>query len=248
VTAAYNILARLNELPAEDQRLALGAWRNSHKPDQALAAANDPPRQSRQLPPKVGQRACPSTSLGRAFEGYPRGAQVPEATSVLSQTLEPSVEAGRHLVLVVEDEPDDYILLRRAFRHVGLTAGLCWVRTTREALELLAKVGSDVASVHIISDIQLPREDGFAFLSRIKAGACARPVKFAFLTGRCDDASRERACACGADGYFIKPLAFADLVVVAAALFGLFTDPLLGARPAVSPVLPLAPPSLRAAL
>jgi CheY-like chemotaxis protein len=131
--------------------------------------------------------------------------------------------SGRGLLLVVEDEPDDFVLLERAAIQAGVNARTQWARSVPEALHALAKVGPDINCICVVSDIRLPGEDGFEFLRKVRLGRFNRPVRFAFLTGHSDQPVKERAHACGADAFFVKPLRFAELVQVACALQQLLT-------------------------
>jgi two-component system copper resistance phosphate regulon response regulator CusR len=61
----------------------------------------------------------------------------------------------------------------------------------------------------VVSDVKLPRVDGFTILRRLRKEADT-PVLF--LTARDDIADRVKGLELGADDYLIKPFSFAELV------------------------------------
>jgi len=101
--------------------------------------------------------------------------------------------------LIVEDNPDNMKLIRtvlavRGHRVVGLPGG-------DGLLEAHQAERPDL----ILLDIQLPGEDGFQLLERLRAGGGALPPVVA-LTAHAMAGDRERALAAGFDGYLTKPI------------------------------------------
>jgi CheY-like chemotaxis protein len=127
-------------------------------------------------------------------------------------------DQGEHLLLVVEDELDDFILLREAFRRAGVKARVLRAETGAEALETLANLNHRMKRVCVVSDIRMPGLDGFALLEQLKSRPAPAPLRFAFLTSRCDQPTEQRAYANGADAFFVKPVSFSALIEVAAKL------------------------------
>ncbi|MEO8115478.1 MAG: response regulator [Phenylobacterium sp.] len=68
-------------------------------------------------------------------------------------------------------------------------------------LEVLAGESPDV----IITDINMPRMDGFGFIEGVRADARLRGVPILVLTTEGDPAKKERARAAGATGWIVKP-------------------------------------------
>ncbi len=101
-------------------------------------------------------------------------------------------------LLVVEDNPDSMKLCRavlgaRGHRVVGLPGG-----------DGLLEVVAAEQPALILLDIQLPGEDGFQLLARLRAAGDRRPV--VALTAHAMAGDRERALAAGFDGYLTKPI------------------------------------------
>jgi diguanylate cyclase (GGDEF)-like protein len=60
----------------------------------------------------------------------------------------------------------------------------------------------------VISDVQMPRLDGYSMICRIRAADVTRiaSVPIIVMTGADDDITRERAYACGANDFITKPI------------------------------------------
>lgn len=68
-------------------------------------------------------------------------------------------------------------------------------------------VGDQTVQV-IISDVQMPRLDGYSMICRIRAADLSRiaGIPIIVMTGADDDITRERAFACGANDFITKPI------------------------------------------
>ena len=112
---------------------------------------------------------------------------------------------NKHSLLVVEDEQTLRRLLEyRLQKHYD-------VRTApngEEALKYVAERAPDL----IISDIMMPRVDGFALQSALQANRDTRVIPFIFLTAKADDESRERGLRTGVDDYITKPFDIEQLM------------------------------------
>ncbi len=70
-----------------------------------------------------------------------------------------------------------------------------------DALKLVAERAPDL----IVSDIMMPRMDGFALLSILRKDDRTRTIPFIFLTAKSDDPSRLKGLGEGVDDYITKP-------------------------------------------
>ena len=64
----------------------------------------------------------------------------------------------------------------------------------------------------IICDIEMPRLDGFGFLSRVKAEPLHKNIPVIMLTSRSGDKHKKLALNLGAREYFSKPLKDRELL------------------------------------
>ena len=70
-----------------------------------------------------------------------------------------------------------------------------------DGLEVLAAEGADV----VITDINMPRLDGFGVIEGVRADPRHRAIPVLVLTTESDAAKKERARAAGATGWIVKP-------------------------------------------
>ena len=102
-------------------------------------------------------------------------------------------------ILIVEDNPDSMKLFRmvlaaRQHNVAALTGGERLIETVRAEHPDL-----------ILLDIQLPGEDGFQLLARLRGSGEALPPVVA-LTAHAMAGDREKTAAAGFDGYLTKPI------------------------------------------
>ena len=103
------------------------------------------------------------------------------------------------IVLVVEDEPEIIILVRRSLRMRNLEV---WQAVSgAQALGILEEKKPDL----ILLDIMMPDMDGFEVCRHIKAMPKCATIPIVFLTVRDQQEDMQRAKECGAAGYLTKP-------------------------------------------
>lgn len=110
----------------------------------------------------------------RSFVGQVESFLPPKGSALRARGAQPA--RGRRRILVVDDVPQDTERLK-----AGLEAGgheIALAPDAAHAAELLARENFDL----IISDIHLPEQDGFSFLSSVKANAAQREIPFLFLS------------------------------------------------------------------
>jgi len=57
----------------------------------------------------------------------------------------------------------------------------------------------------VLLDIEMPRMDGYEFLSTVRAQAAFARLPIVMLTSRGGDKHRDKAMSLGASGYVVKP-------------------------------------------
>ncbi len=117
-----------------------------------------------------------------------------------------STEATR--VLLVEDDPDDVVLVRAALREA--TASTFDLIVAADASDATTHLRSDQFDVVLI-DLSLPDAAGLESLSRI--GPLARDTPIVVLTGLDDEGVALHAVQQGAQDYLVKGQATPDLMV-----------------------------------
>lgn len=113
---------------------------------------------------------------------------------------------------------DDSIAVRRLLRQVLLDAGYQVVscRDGQEALEELQQAQGNFDLV--ISDIEMPRLDGYGLLQQIRTHSHWHHLPVLMLTSRASDRHRQKALSLGATAYFAKPFQAIELLTTIAAL------------------------------
>jgi CheY-like chemotaxis protein len=134
-------------------------------------------------------------------------------------------------LLLVEDNPSDEKLTRRAFAKSGVSFEVFVVRDGAEALEHLfgAERDSETASrltpSLLLLDLKLPRVDGFEVLRRVRADERTRLMPVVVLTASAEEQDVLRAYELGANAYLRKPVDFLEFAeaarVIGAFWFGL---------------------------
>jgi two-component system chemotaxis sensor kinase CheA len=105
---------------------------------------------------------------------------------------------ARHRVLVV----DDALTVRELQRSILERAGY-EVRTASDGLEALARLAEWPVDL-VLTDVEMPRMDGFALTEAIRAHQGLRNTAVLVLTSRAGDDDRRRGLDAGADGYIVK--------------------------------------------
>jgi signal transduction histidine kinase len=114
-------------------------------------------------------------------------------------------------ILVVEDDP----AMLDALRDILDLAGYA-VLSARNGVEALAVLEKNLPDL-IVSDIQMPRMDGYQLYGQVRAHPDWVRVPFIFLTAKGQKADVRRGKMLGADDYITKPFDEADLLVAVQA-------------------------------
>ena len=105
---------------------------------------------------------------------------------------------AEHSILIVEDDRTVRELLKhRLGKHYD-------VATATNGQEALNHVEATVPDL-IISDIMMPKMDGFALQSALQSDKNTRVIPFIFLTARADEPARKQGERAGVDDYITKP-------------------------------------------
>lgn len=130
------------------------------------------------------------------------------------------------LFLLVEDNDDHVILIRRAFAKSKVVNPLQVVRTGEDAIAYLQGTGRfsnraefPLPSV-ILLDLKLTGIDGFEVLRWIRQQPGLRAMRVVVLTSSSEIRDVNLAYQLGANSFLVKPVDFEDFVRVTQALQG----------------------------
>lgn len=99
---------------------------------------------------------------------------------------------------------DDSINIRR-FLALTLERAGFRVEQAKDGLDALDKLQRGITVQAVICDIEMPRLDGFGFLTKFKANPAFEAIPVTMLTSRTGDKHRQLAFSLGAAAYFSKP-------------------------------------------
>ncbi len=139
-----------------------------------------------------------SRSAGAAGPASPAASQAPAAAP---------------LVLVV----DDSLSVRRVTQRLLVREGYL-VTLAKDGLDALERLAEEVPEV-VLSDIEMPRMDGFDLVRNLRADARWRALPVIMITSRIAQKHRDHAAELGVDHYLGKPYSEEDLL----ALIGRYT-------------------------
>jgi CheY-like chemotaxis protein len=118
-------------------------------------------------------------------------------------------------ILLVEDNPDDEVLTRRALKQNDIDSEVVVAHDGAEALDYLfgtgAYAGRDTSVMPqlVLLDLKLPKIDGLEVLRRIRADERTRLLPVVILTSSKEQQDLLDGYGCGANSYIRKPVDFA---------------------------------------
>lgn len=119
-------------------------------------------------------------------------------------------------ILLIEDNPMDVDLTKRAFRRRRLVNPIEVARDGEEALEWFARWAAGTPlPVVILLDLKLPKVDGLEVLHQLKSHAVYRAIPVVVLTSSAEDQDVREAYKLGANSYIVKPVNFDKFMDVA---------------------------------
>ncbi len=125
------------------------------------------------------------------------------------------MELHGKIVLVVDDEPDNVLVLQCALEVLyGTTVYVA--RDGLDAMELLKSLRPDL----VLADLSMPNMDGFQLRQALETRQDLKDTQIVAVTAHAMLSDRDRVQAAGFDGYLSKPIRVEHLEGdIAAGLF-----------------------------
>jgi CheY-like chemotaxis protein len=126
-----------------------------------------------------------------------------------------------NVLLHVEDDPNDVLLLQRAFRKANAPLTIQAVTDGDKAVAYLAGVDEYAdrekfpLPAVVLLDLKMPRKSGLEVLQWIRSNAALRRAIVIIFTSSKHDEDVNKAYEIGANSYLVKPVGFDMLVDVA---------------------------------
>jgi two-component system response regulator len=131
------------------------------------------------------------------------------------------------LILLIEDNPDDEDLTRRALAKCGINNRVVVCRDGADALNYIFGRGNyegrnpaEFPAITLL-DLKLPKVDGLTVLQRIRADERTRQMPVAILTSSNLEEDLIRGYELGANSYVRKPVKF-ELFIEAIRRLGVY--------------------------
>lgn len=121
-------------------------------------------------------------------------------------------------LLLAEDDEDDYVLIKEAFRELGLTNDIYRVKNGEELIDFLLRKGVYQGAkplprpLIVLLDLNMPKKDGREALKEIKDYPELRSIPVIILTTSKYDDDIVKTYALGVNSYIKKPVGFDQFV------------------------------------
>ncbi len=118
------------------------------------------------------------------------------------------------MILLIEDNPSDVDLTKRALAMSRITNELVVAEDGQEALDYLFATGDhagrDITHLPalILLDLKLPKIDGLEVLRRIRANTRTKRLPVVILTSSKEEQDVAASYDCGSNSYIRKPVDF----------------------------------------
>jgi CheY-like chemotaxis protein len=131
---------------------------------------------------------------------------------------------SHHTILLVEDDENDVLLMKRAFQKANILNPIQVVGDGESALSYLgnqqmyADRNKYPMPVLILLDLKLPRKSGLEVLAWVKGQESLKRVPVVVLTSSKESVDVGRAYDLGVNSYLVKPVEFDDLLYMVTTL------------------------------
>ena len=128
----------------------------------------------------------------------------------------------KKIILLVEDNPNDELLTRRAFEKNGIADALCVARDGVEALDFLGGTGSHAGRdarllpALILLDLKLPKLSGLEVLKKLRANPLTHAIPVIILSSSDEYDDIFHSHRLGANSYLRKPVHFKEFMEIVA--------------------------------
>ncbi|MDB5240116.1 MAG: response regulator [Spirosoma sp.] len=114
-------------------------------------------------------------------------------------------------VVIIEDDDDDQYLFQQAFRKLNYVNEIIFFGNGQDALDYL--VTTSVLPFLILSDINMPKLDGFALREKLHTDAALqiKCIPYLFFSTAVSQQAVINAYSLSVQGFFVKPHTLNDL-------------------------------------
>lgn len=124
-------------------------------------------------------------------------------------------------ILMVDDNPTDILLMRRALLRTGVVREVCTAADGQAATDLL-RSELELSPSHrpdlIVLDLNMPRKDGFLVLKELKEDISLQKIPVVVYSSSTYPEDIRRSYALHANSYIPKPISYEELEAIATAI------------------------------
>ena len=127
------------------------------------------------------------------------------------------MNASQQVILLVEDDPNDALLIQRAMRKANLVNRVVHLDDGEKAINYLGGTGAyadrsqNPLPVLMLLDLKLPRRSGHEVLSWVRVQPDLKRLPVVILTSSSERSDIAKAYDLGANSYLVKPVTFDGL-------------------------------------
>jgi len=117
-------------------------------------------------------------------------------------------------ILMIDDDREDFILVKEALESKRLKVDLYWAEDGDEAMNFLYRregYASAPTPNLILLDLNMPGKNGFDVLKELKADRDLRKIPVVILTSSKDQKTVAQGYNIGASSFMLKPLTFDEM-------------------------------------
>lgn len=124
-------------------------------------------------------------------------------------------------ILLVDDDANDVLFLRRALKKAGVHYPVCVARDGQDGIDYLSGAGAyHDRSLYplpclVVLDLKMPRKNGLQVLHWIRNQPGLTDLPVVMVTSSDENGDREAAADHGVEAYRVKPVSFDELVALA---------------------------------
>ncbi|WP_420715233.1 ATP-binding protein [Corallococcus sp. BB11-1] len=165
-------------------------------------------RVEREAPRRVAATGAePFVEEARRWSSETAGMGTSDILESRGPALEVPPELARSRILLVDDNAD-----LRAYVAGLLRQGFPDIDTATDGLEALERIRVRPPDL-ILSDVMMPRMDGFGLVRALRADERTRAIPIILLSARAGDEATVEGLRTGADDYLVKPFSSRELLV-----------------------------------
>ena len=123
---------------------------------------------------------------------------------------------------MVDDDPDDRMILEQAFTELRPGFGLLQLRDGKELMDYLTTTNAEELAELIVLDLNMPKMGGKEVLMELKSDHRFKQIPVIVYTTSTNPVEKKEVLAMGANGFITKPYQYTSILQFISAITSLF--------------------------